>query len=330
VTPGETSAPAAEFKDRKTWMVVFGILQILLGAFCALMVPVMAISMVAAPTLDTGSENHMTMGALISSTLFYVFLAVWFIWMGIGSINTRRWARALILVTSCLWLVGGLIGFFFVVVYMPAMFDQMAMNGEIPPEIAVAVKYMTLGFVTVLYIVIPGVLAFFYGTKNVKTTCDLRDPKISWTDKCPLSVLGLCFAFGLGIISMVGVLFNDSVFPFFGHILSGVPGAAVVLAVIGIKVYVCRGLYKLKLKAWRAGVLLVTLGSVSAIITFMNTDLAEFYEKMNYTPEQLELMERYKFLQGSDMVVYFALFMLVFLAFLMYTRRFFIADTDGE
>jgi hypothetical protein len=315
VTPGETSAPAAEFKDRKTWMVVFGILQILLGAFCALMVPVMAISMVAAPTLDTGSENHMTMGALISSTLFYVFLAVWFIWMGIGSINTRRWARALILVTSCLWLVGGLIGFFFVVVYMPAMFDQMAMNGEIPPEIAVAVKYMTLGFVTVLYIVIPGVLAFFYGTKNVKTTCDLRDPKISWTDKCPLSVLGLCFAFGLGIISMVGVLFNDSVFPFFGHIL---------------KVYVCRGLYKLKLKAWRAGVLLVTLGSVSAIITFMNTDLAEFYEKMNYTPEQLELMERYKFLQGSDMVVYFALFMLVFLAFLMYTRRFFIADTDGE
>jgi hypothetical protein len=41
-------------------------------------------------------------------------------------------------------------------------------------------------------------------------------------------------------------------------------------------------------------------------------------------------MERYEFLQGSDMVVYFALFMLAFLAFLMYTRRFFIADTDGE
>jgi hypothetical protein len=326
----ENTALATEFKDRKAWMVVFGIFQILLGAICALLVPAMVLSMVASATLETGTEDYMTIGTLISSALFYLFLAVWFIWMGIGSINARRWARALILVASCIWLVGGLISFFFMVVYMPGMYDQMARGGEIPPELAVAMKYMTLGFVTVIYIIIPGVLALFYSAKNVKTTCELRDPNIRWTDKCPLPALGLSFTFGLGIASMVMVMFNGCVFPFFGHILSGIPGAAVILVVIGVLAYLCRGMYKLKMKAWRTAVGFVILGSVSAIISFLNTGPAEFYEKMDYTQSQIELMEQYDFLQGPDMVVYVGLIMLVFLAYLMYTRKFFVPEADGE
>ncbi len=326
----EHTEQAIVFKDRKAWMIVFGIFQIILGVVCALMVPLIIVALLGSAAQQGVTEDPMSISSIISGVAFYLVLAVWFIWMGVGSINTTRWARALTLVMSCIWLVCGLIGYFFLVFYMPDIYDQMAMSGEIEPGLAIVLKYMTYAFISVIYIITPGVFALFYSAKSVKATCEFRDPKIRWTDKCPLPVLGLSLTFGLGIISMIGVLFSGSVFPFFGHILSGISGAAVILVVIGVLAYLCRGIYRLELKAWRTAVLFVILASLSAIITLMNTDLRELYEKMDYTQSQIELMEQYDFLQGSDMVVYTGLIMLIFLVYLVFTRKFFITKEEKE
>ncbi len=46
MTDYEENAQTPDFKDRKTGLVIFGILQILLGALCALMVPLMILGIV--------------------------------------------------------------------------------------------------------------------------------------------------------------------------------------------------------------------------------------------------------------------------------------------
>ncbi len=61
-------------------------------------------------------------GQMILCVLFYVLLATWFIWMGIGSILTRRWARALLLIFSWFWLICGATGMAFLLLIMPGMF----------------------------------------------------------------------------------------------------------------------------------------------------------------------------------------------------------------
>src|SRR5436190_12261921 len=82
------------YKDRRTGLIVFGIFAILIGAFCALLVPVMIFGQVmAARRLGTEFE---TSAALISSAV-YGAMAVVMIWLGVGSILARRWARALLL-----------------------------------------------------------------------------------------------------------------------------------------------------------------------------------------------------------------------------------------
>ena len=88
------------FKDRKGGLIAFGVLEILAGAFCALMAPIMLVSMLLpAALLEEGAAPPVDVGMMIPGLLFYVSLAVWFIWMGIGSIKARRWARALLLVS---------------------------------------------------------------------------------------------------------------------------------------------------------------------------------------------------------------------------------------
>jgi hypothetical protein len=193
---------SSDFKDRKTGLVVFGILQIILGGLCALIVPFMVIGMIASAARGDSSAPPINTSMMIPGILFYVLVAVWFIWMGIGSIKARRWARALILVSSWLWLICGICGLVFMLLLMPQMYDRMGQSGQMPPEMAAVMKYVMMGFMTVFYVIIPAVLVLFYGSKNVKATCEFRDSQVRWTDKCPLPVLAgsgpfQCYLWGL-------------------------------------------------------------------------------------------------------------------------------------
>jgi len=124
------TAQAAGFKDRKTRLVVFGILQIIFGGLCTLLVPLVILGMIMSATVNKGNAAAgASLRMMIPGILIYLLLAVWFIWMGIGSIRTRRWARALILISSWLWLITGVLGGVFMLVLLPARYDQMGESG---------------------------------------------------------------------------------------------------------------------------------------------------------------------------------------------------------
>lgn len=313
----------SDFKDRKTGLLLFGILHIVFGGLCALAVPLMLFAMMMSGVVaQKKGAQPMSAGTMIPGILLYVLLAVWFLWMGIGSIKARRWARALILVSSWVWLISGIIGFVLIAILMPGVYAQMAKNGQMPAAMAQGMTIIMLGFLLVLYVIVPGALALFYGSRHVKATCEQRDPQVRWTDKCPLPVLAVSLLFGFATLAMPLTGFYGWALPFFGAILTGATGAAVALVVMVLCGYVAWGAYHLKVHAWWAAVLVVIAWGVSTGITFSRVSLMDLFAKMNYTAEQLEMMKSVMPHQSALFIVS-GLWVVAALGYLIYTRRFF-------
>ncbi len=327
MTDYEATLESPGFKDRKTGLVVFGILSIILGGFCALMVPLMIFGMIASLALDNSAAAPMSPTMMIPGILIYVLAAVWFIWMGIGSIKARRWARALVLVTSWLWLISGIGGLAFMLLLMPDMYNQMGESGQMPPGVARIMKYFMMGFMTVFYVIIPSALVLFYGSKNVKATCEFRDTKVRWTDKRPLPVLALSLMFGFWAVSIPFTVFYGCAIPFFGSILTGLSGAGVVLLVTLLTGYVAWGTYRLSINAWWCAVLVITGWASSAAITFSRVSIMDFYEKMNFPEQQLDTMKQFSISQDY-MVLFLMLWAAAFMGYLLYTRRYFVRPPE--
>lgn len=215
--------------------------------------------------------------------------------------------------------------------FMPDMFEKMGENEQIPAGAAIFMKYTMMGFMAVFYVIIPVVLVLFYGNKNVKATCEFRDTKIRWTDKCPLPVLALSLMFGFWVVSMLFMGFYGWTIPFFGFILSGVKGAVVVLVVMLLSGYIAWGTYRLSINAWWGAVLLVLCWAVSAVVTFSRVSMLDYYEKMNFPEQQLDIMKQYSgILQGNAMALFCGLSLVGFLGYLLYTRRYFVRRGEQE
>jgi hypothetical protein len=324
----EEMVQSLDFKDRKVRLVVFGILQIILGSICMLITPLMIFGMIVA---HKNAAEGINVRAMIPGVLLYISLAIWFIWMGIGSVRARRWARALILVSSWLWLVCGALGFVFMLRVIPNMYDKMAESGQIPKAAVIVMKCGIMTFMAVFYVIIPGLLVLFYSGGNVKATCEYRDPQIRWTDKCPLPVLAISLINVGWAISILWTGIYKWTIPFFGSILSGTPGAIVVLALILLLAYTAYGTYKLDIKAWWCALLVIIGWSLSAIITFSRVNIQTYYDKMGFSGQQLESMKQYSALLGSKMNLFFGFWAIVVIAYLVYIRRYFIgASQQGD
>jgi len=257
-------------------------------------------------------------------------LAVWFIWMGIGSIKARRWARALLLVSSWLWLICGVGGLIFMLFFLSNIYDRTGKNAQMPPAAVLIMKFVMIGFMTVFYVVIPAVFVLFYKSKNVKATCEFRDSQVRWTDKCPLPVLAVSFIFGLWAVSMLFMGLHRWTIPFFGFILSGMTGASVSLVAMLLYLYVAWGTYKLNIRAWWCSVLLIIAWALSTVITFSRVSIWDLYEKMGFPEQQLEIMRNSGISQSPIMPLFLGIWFLGLLGYLLYTRRYFVNFPEQE
>ena len=318
----EEMVQSADFKDRKVRLVVFGILQIILGSLSALTVPLMIFGMIATAARKDAAES-VNVRTMIPGVLLYTLLGVWFIWMGIGSVKVRRWARALILVSSWIWLICGTLGFAFVLLMIPNMYDKMAESGKIPGAVEIVIMCVMVTFMVMFYVIIPGLLVLFYSGRNVKATFEYRDPKVRWTDKCPLPVLAISLMTVGWAISMLWMGIYKWTIPFFGSILSGTAGAIVILILILLLIYTAYGTYKLDIKAWWCALLHIAGWSLSTIVTFSRVNIQDYYDKMGFSGQQLESMKQYCAILGSNMNLFLGFWAIAVIAYLIYIRRYF-------
>ena len=113
--------------------------------------------------------------------------------------------------------------------------------------------------------------------------------------------------------------------PFFGTIISGWPGAVVLLCSLGILISLAVGVYKLRLGAWWGALAMLLLGTLSQLITYSRSDIMDYYVAMGYSDQMLLQLNQMDWMNGqifSIMAVGYAVSGVIYLLFL---RRYFTA-----
>jgi hypothetical protein len=253
------------FRDRSAGLVVFGIIEILIGAFCALLIP-LALAVTVAARSVSGLDLAVDARTLAPSLAIYAVMAASFIWLGIGSIRARRWAAAVMLSLSWLWLLTGALAMALLWLLVPRLQDLVGMT-ELPGgamTVALVTTSLLLGFI---YVLLPLAFVLFYRSPNVAATCRARDPGPSWVDGCPPSIVSLVVVYGVGAASLLVVPAYGCRFPLFGVILDGWTGAVAWLLVLALLLVLMLGTARREPMAWTVAMAASLLAAASSVVT---------------------------------------------------------------
>jgi hypothetical protein len=301
--------------------MVFGVLEIILGAFCVLLLPVTIFGQVMVAN-QNGSKFDFSLA--VPSLLTFTVLAAGLIWLGIGSIQARRWARALLLCLGWMGLCGGLVAMAAIIPILGSMEEMMRQQGrEMPPGALAIAKFFMIAIVSVIYILIPGSLVLFYRRPNVKLTCESRDPKERWTDRCPLPVLAMCILqlFG-GIYVLLMPRFGAAV-PLAGFLVTGWPARILWFGFAGFSLYAARGFYRLQRRVWSIYTVAIIAMGLSSMITFIRIDLLDYDRAIGLPDWQIKQIAASPIIHGHMIIWMSALSVILFGGYLLYLRRYF-------
>jgi hypothetical protein len=322
--PVESTPLPTPYKDRSVGLIVFGILTIMLGCLAGLLVPLMMVP------LASGGATHApaSVWTIVPVVSLYGILAVALVWLGIGSIKARRWARALLLIFSWGWLIMGVLALVFMAFFMPHILANMPSSGTTgQPALASTAIGMMMVFMFlimgVFFVILPVIWTFFYSSRDVKTTCEMRDPVRRWTDACPLPVLGFCLWLMVSVpMMLIMPVAGHGVMPFFGIFLTGLPGTMLCLAIAAIWSYAAWSLYKLEPRGWWLILIAMCVVMASALVTFARHDIMEMYRLMGYPEAQIEQMQKVSLLTGNGMGWMTSCFMVPFLGYLLFIKKY--------
>lgn len=311
----------AEYKNRSTGLTLFGLAEILLGGLCLLVAPLTLFGQVMAAKA-TGEPPNFKMA--IPSALMYVGLAVMFVWLGIGSMKGRRWARAISLVLGWSWLLVGLVTLVMTTWILPSVLRASNEAGQVPPAALAVAMLFALGFTAVFFVLIPGAIVLFYRSPHVKATCEAMDPTPRWTDACPLPVLAValwCWFASAMMLSMP--LAYNGALPLFGFIITGLPGMLIFAVLAAALGYAGWSMYRLQLTGWWLVFIILAGLTISNMVTFAKVDLATMYREMGFPEQQIAHIERINVFGPTQIVMWTAMFMIPVLGYLLFIKKYF-------
>ena len=326
--PPAPSAPAPDYKDRSTGLLVFGILEIAAGAFSALALPIMLLGMVIGRKAPGGPPP---LGSVIPGAVTYAVAAVVLVTLGIGAIQAKRWARALNLILAWVWLIMGALVTGLLIVLLPSGFlagmkTAAAQNANAPP-VSPAVAAVVVTFIIILFavffVVLPIAFLLFYRSKNVEETCKHRDPVERWTDRRPLPIIAVALLAAVGSLYYVVMSFTTPLFPFFGKYLTGLPGGIACLIFAVVDAFVAVAFLRLNIMGWWVALAAMTIRIISAAVTYGRDDLMQAYARLGWSPDKLQAMSNNPLFR-SHAILWMSLgFMVLYLGFLLWLRRYF-------
>ena len=325
--PTIEAVPAPDYKNRSTGLVVFGILTLLGGCLVGLFVPLMLFGQaMAAKVPNAPPPNTMF---ILPAVAMYGTLAGALIWLGIGSIRARRWARALLLILAWSALVMGVV----ITAVLPYVMSKAMAN--LPPNAQTGQPAMPPGAITamivgltifyfILFVVVPAVWVFFYGSRHVKATCEARDPVPRWTDACPLPVLGFSLWTWLAVpMMLVWPLTGHAVMPCFGVFVTGLPGGLICVGIAAVWGWAGWWLYRLDARGWWLILIAMVLFAVSTGLTYAHHDIIEMYQLMGYPQAQIDQFQKIGLFTGNRMNWMMSLSMVPFLGYLLFIKKYF-------
>ncbi len=321
------------YPDQSARLVVVGIIQVLLGCLSGLMALLMAATPLLVSLAPPPQGAAMNVGVMVQAMVFYLLIAVALIWLGIGLVRARRWAWTLTVVLSWMWLIIGVVSFVaFVFLIGPMMWESMARDGKVPREMIMGMLMVMGLFVACVYILLPGLFLVLCHRESVRATCQRRDPKIRWTDRCPMPVLALSIMLASSLVSLSSLVAYGCVVPLFGVFISGAAGAVAIALLAIVLIYLAWGTYRLQMAAWWGTLVLWIVGILNSAVTFSRGGLMELYEKMGLPAEQLEMVRKSGLVES--LAQWGPLASLVggaaVVACLLYVRRYFVRASCSE
>lgn len=285
-------------RDRYIGLVVFGIAEILIGMICA------GLALLAASRAEMAVRYGIAgAGAAVAPALaVYGIAAIGFVSLGAGSLRARRWARTLSVAVSAVWLAGGIVATVMLLIILPRLTRTLPAADAAPATGAAIITAV------VALILIPLGLLLFYGNADVRLTCERRDEIRRWTDRVPVAVLAVILVTSVGAVAMVASMGNP-VLPVMGIVMTGPPAALAFLSLAMLSAWIALQLYRLKESAWWTLVLLHVAGVIVGMFSLMRSPGAGGVS--NRDPLMVAL------LIGT---------WLVYFAFLLYLRRYFIVS----
>ena len=302
-------------RDRRTRLLVLGVLLVVLGCGAVLLGGFILLSFAVAGRLATGP--HLRPAQMIPSLLVYPAGGAALITLGIGSIRCRRWARPLVLTLGWTWLLFGLSAFGMLFVMLPRMFASLP---SAEPRVTHAVVGCLAVVDVLLGIVVPLLLVTLYRGPDVRATFDAHDPTPRWTDRIPTPLLGLSLLMGFGALGMLASV-GYAVFPVGPLLLTGAPAVAVDLALAALWTYFAIGLARRSRAAWWTAVATNVVTAAWALFAFPRTDFAAMERAMGLVrqPGMPDLVSMYSspWFLGFIVVAWVGMF-----AYVLFVRRY--------
>ena len=323
-SPQETlpSFPVTQYKDRRTWLVLFGIVELLIAAFLGFLAAVMMAMprMMGNRPLPPGLPH----GFWVSISVGYLLLGLCFVAGGIGSILAKNWARLLMLVLSWCWLVCGIFAVIGQILFIIAGRNLGAapiQNEQLSPQFFHLVQIFTSIVTIIVFILAPLTFIIFYTRKSVKATCQGAQSVTQPERSVPTAIWVLVALLGLHALTLI---WTATLFPaigFFGVFLTGW-GARVVLIVLGaVWAWLAWSCYRRELQAWWIAMGLSVFFGLSNLVTNLRHTVDDIYRVMNIPTPSTPLVALYSSM--TFRVGFGILFLLAYLGFLLYTKRYF-------
>lgn len=290
MNPPQTQDAGAKdppYRDRSLGLVVFGVLVMLMGAFCALLVP---LSLVPWWLSREDSSIGTNLAATVPMMVVYAGFAAALLTLGVGSIRARRWARDLLHSVSRIWLLTGVCTMLLTLTVLPELMRNLGVADGLPRGFVLVATAATLGVLSLAYVVLPAALLLFYRSPDVVATCRARDPGPQFTDGCPPRLLTLAVVWALAGVSVLAMPAYNWAFPFFGRLLTGVQGAAPWLVVTVFCLALAWGSYRRFGWAWWGGIAATVTALVASVLTSVRVGPNEFLAALGLPDDQLSAL----------------------------------------
>jgi len=305
-------------RDCTPILVLFGVLLLLVGVAMVFVGP---LEMYCFYLFSEGGRFHYEgfgfgsfMFANIAAQIVgYYLIAAVALPLGYGHVKRQRWARTLSLTLLGFWLV---VGIPLMVVFL---FVLVASKG-----LSLLTGLVIIAALALSYAVIPGLLFWFYGSRDVRLTFEDRDSNSCWIEKIPLPVLVVCsmFVFTIAVLHIL-ILFNG-VFPLFGILVFSLQGITLIDLSMLVLVGLIWGLLRLRGWAWWSSLFYWSLLTFSSIAALSRSSLADILSGMKFAPLEMEALGGMP-LHGAHFAALVGIPLLVTLGLVVYSGRYFTA-----
>lgn len=318
MTPDLPVPQPPSYKNRRGWLIAFGVVEILIACLFLLMIvgALLLPSPAAAPGSPPPPMSPVALKAFL--TIFYSGIALLFLIIGVGSIRCKNWARLLMLGVSGVWLVSGLLG----VVFVYLFFSSIGRQSKLPPDVERIVFAVTMAIMGIWLVLIPAVFLIFYSLKSVKATCLALTPQSPAAgSRLPVPLVVMTAWEGLQGLGILGLVIVPAT-ALFGVVQRGFPAFLVLLTqtiLAGIAVWL---IVRRKLAGWVLALLKSIFFAISWIVTLASRDILQLYREMGMDDQRLQQFQQFPDMQ-SLMWIMTVPTIGAYVIFLVYARKYF-------